>query len=131
MTAALSRRSILKALGLAPAAAGMMAQGLQAQASTAMLSNVVRAGCGSAPQPGSGNKEFFNFMDWWRSYGEKDARRSARQFAGFDAEIMCLKLPLATKVRMQTERNYRRIKAERQADFLETVMAKGKFTWWA
>jgi hypothetical protein len=85
----------------------------------------------SAEVGGGGPKIFRQFADWFGAFGEKRARRDARDVVGFDPDILELNLPMPTKVRMQRERNFQRIVARQKESFLEHMEREGKFEWWA
>jgi hypothetical protein len=86
------------------------------------------------PSPTSATQEprkFADFGSWFKQIGEKQARRGAHHVSGFDADIIEMRLPLATKVRMQRERNYQREIKEHREWFADTISLKGFVEWWS
>lgn len=70
-----------------------------------------------------------DFSGWWKEFGKVRAWEHSAFVQNLDADIAGFRLPLGTKLRMQRERNYSRIKAHMRADFLRQVL-RGSFHEW-
>lgn len=73
---------------------------------------------------------FKSFAKWWSDFGEDSTMEEAKSIHGFDADILDRHLPMATKVRLQTERNYDRIKKRREREFSKSILSTGEWKWW-
>lgn len=129
----LARRGMLQALAAFPLGARVAAE----QVKTSLLTNAGAAGLigGTAvPHPTSTGAlqpmKFVSFPDWLKQIGERQIREQARHIVGFDADLIAMRLPLATKVRIQTERNYERQLASRREWFERRVSIAGFFEEW-
>ena len=129
----LNRRSILKALGMAPAAVHVAAE----QAKAAMLTgglghrDVFVQKVQSAALAPDNALTFTSFAKWFREFGLDRAREEAEHVAGLDPDIIDMRLPMTTKVRMQRDRQYVRAKRRLERDFASRVARYGEFRWFA
>jgi len=73
---------------------------------------------------------FRTFAKWWTDIGKNLIKEQAKNIQGFDADILTLHCPLATKVRYQRARNFERLLKEREGWFDATMKHSGKVTWW-
>ena len=123
----IGRRSFLKGAAAAPAVASAVAQHTAAQAQNLALGG----GQGGVAQPFANRPtNFVSFIKWFQDVGEAAIRAEARVFQTVDADIIEMRLPLATKVRMQRARNYKRLLAERRTWFDRTLNREGKVEYW-
>lgn len=87
-------------------------------------------GCEAATPGRATITKFTDFSKYLKEYGDRALRGEARNIQGMDADLIEMRLPLATKVRMQIERNYRRLIADKKSWFAEAVAKKGFVEWW-
>lgn len=127
----LTRRAVLRALGVSPMAAPVLAQQLSTMAASGagLLGNDGSdQGCAAvAEQP---PRIFRSVTAWWKAFGEDEIRRQTRYVTQFDADIISLHLPLQTKVAFHRRRNFERQKAERFRDMAERLTRDGQIKWW-
>ncbi len=120
------RRSILKAIGMVPAAAHVAAErvkiGLMRDVGTFSI-----GGHGSLAPVEQGEGTFFSFKEWFDAFGHDRAWGRSREVSGLDADLIEMRLPLATKVRMQQARQYDRI-VENERRRVEKRLLRGPFT---
>jgi len=128
-TAKVTRRVILKALGLSPAGAHLL--GEQAKLGLLSPSSVLRPPSGGSPvqEHTQKNEQFTSFQDWFDFVGKAKIKEWARDVYCLDADLVERRLPLATKVRLQRERNYERIIKERRSWFERTLRRWGTVSW--
>lgn len=131
----MDRRALLKLIGVSPVAATVAAQQGAAMLTGRGLGAVTGlAGVGGvadvAPSASSGPVRFTDFFSWFKEIGRAEIERQAKYVDGFDADIVARHLPLATKVRLQRERNYARIKEERRQDIEKRIGLRGFAEWW-
>jgi len=128
----MARRGFLKALGAAPVGAQMAAQDLSYRMAGVgkiggALGNIMSAG----PLAGASSQVTFqNFASWFREFGAVAIRRESREVTSLDADIVTMHLPLATKVRMQRERNYQWLLENKRDWFGRELKNHGKVDWW-
>lgn len=126
----LARRSMLRGLAAAPAAAVMVAE----QMKVAGIGGALGGNMGSNGYPGdapaaSGPMRFTNFASWFKKF-EPRLREEAKHVHSLDPDLAMMHLPLPTLVRMQRARNYERIVADRQRTIEEKLSLKGLIEWW-
>ena len=130
MTAAgpLLRRAALRLLALAP----LGASGAAAAVNEALVKYKTPSMQDGPVMPGVSDKPFTfkNFADWYHSMGAEAIAEDAKYVNAFDPDIAGFRLPLATKVRMQIERNKIRIYKERKRYFDRKMQFRGVFEWW-
>lgn len=129
----MNRRSILKAIGIAPAAASALAHQVNAGAVSALTaegSSIPRSGGIAAGSIGNASLKFKDVASWWSEIGDKDARDNARYVSQIDPDIIDMRLPSATKVRLQRERNYERRKQSMLAHMAKKLSLKGFIEDW-
>lgn len=126
----LSRRALIKVLGLTPMAANMVGQHLEMIASSGqglLGGDEVETPCEVA---GSKAEDFHSAISWWNKHGEKEIRERAHHVNGFDADILSMYSPLQFKVQLQRGRNFERLKARRWSEVEQTLRRNGVFRWW-
>jgi hypothetical protein len=125
----LGRRAVLRALGMTPVAANALAK-QATMASAGMTAGFMPPGPPSQLASNeSGAVRFHNWADWFRRM-EPSIRQEARTVTVLDPDIAEFRLPLATKVRMQRQRNYERIVAERRNYIESKLSLAGFIDWW-
>ena len=82
------------------------------------------------PSEGTGPAKFTSFTDWLTRFGREQLREQAREIGGFDADLIEMRLPLATKVRMQRDRNYARLLAWKKHWFAKQIGLQGFVEQW-
>lgn len=97
-------------------------QGVGATSSAAMNSE--------APVVGEGCLKFSDFSTWWRDIGMQQVRREAASITIIDPDLAVMQLPLTTKFRIQRNRNFDRLKADKQSWFRQRLGASGIVEWW-
>lgn len=124
----MNRRQALKALASIPVSAPVLAHTITTQAHLPVagvagnaVSGSIRSGL-SAPKP----KIFTSFSDWLIGAGLKQLREEAKYIRQIDADIISMRLPLATKHRMQQRRNLNRLIEDRRSWFSETIKRDGR-----
>lgn len=83
----------------------------------------------TAPQ-GNEPARFTSFRSWFSQIGREKIKRLAKNIIGFDADLIEMRLPLTTKVRIQRRRNYERLLAEKKNWFAEHLGRRGFVQWW-
>lgn len=135
MTKSLGRRGILKGLALSPLGAaaaaeqakiGLMTGGTPVVASGRGLMGVSENTSAAAQAP----LRFLNFASWFKDVGHKQIAKSAQRIDGIDPDILEMRLPMPTKVRMQRRRNFDRIVEDRKDWFSRIVSRDGAVSWW-
>ncbi len=128
----ITRRAVLKALGVSPMAANVMAQqlGTMAAGGAGLLGGIGEEAC-SPPTAERPPEVFRSVAAWWKAHGEDELRERTRHVTEFDVDILSFHLPLQAKVAMQRSRNFERQKAARFRDMAETLMRYGKIKWWS
>jgi hypothetical protein len=134
-----TRRAILKAIGLSPAAAVAVIPALEASAAgigigvgavTGLAGNSVGYG---QPYPTTGGPKptkIFNFATWLKRVGDSELREQAREVRTIEPDIAAMRLPLTTKIRWQQERNYRRIVEGKRSWFEKQFDRDGYVEFW-
>lgn len=125
----IGRRGFLQALGIAPAAARVMAEEAKLQMLGGGVGGVGLANRPQAVPPSAMPERLTTFADYI-GRAERGLREQAREIRGFDPDIVEMRLPLTTKVRMQRERNYRRIVESQKGWFARQVERLGFVQWW-
>lgn len=75
-------------------------------------------------------QKFTSFESWMKLFGKDYINQRSRYIDGFDADIISLHCPIATKVRMQRARNYDRLLEERKRWFKNSLNFNGVVQWW-
>ena len=126
-----TRRSALRLVGLGAPAAQFVAEKvksdmlLNAGIANIGAPNGAPATCDEVPPT-----KYSNFNGWLKSVGREAIKKEARWIQGFDADLIDMHLPLATKVRMQRARNCQRVLDERQQWFAKKLNLNGFVKWW-
>lgn len=128
----LTRRAVLKALGVSPAAGHVLAQQMQtmAMSGAGLVSGGIGGGDQAAPASEAPVQTFTSVADWWAKTGEEEARDSSRQVSTLDADIASMHQPLQTKIHLQRGRNFKRYKKRRWRDMARTLARHGIIKWW-
>ncbi len=136
MKDSLARRGFLKALGIAPAAGAAFVHAVKAQGVTGGLDRF--AGFGNSKLSGEivaataiKPIKYTSVAEWWEKFGEAEMGRQSRHVSCFDPDLIEMRIPLATKVRIQRQRDYDRSKAERWADMERRLSLHGFIEWWS
>ncbi len=134
----LARRGFLKALGVAPAASAAFVHAVKESALTGRLGNAVSGYTGGDVSAkslagASINKpvKYTSVAEWWEKFGEAELGRPQRHVSGFDPDLIEMRLPMATKVRIQRQRNYEYAKAEQWANMERRLSLNGFIEWWS
>ena len=127
----ITRRSFLRSAAAAPIVAPVLGHAaleqVKAQGMVTGASGLVSRG-GETPcdttcnQVGGSDKSFSKFASWFKAYGQDEIRDELRHFSGFDPDIMEMRLPLVTKMRMQQKREFRRRKVEQKRKFAKALL---------
>ena len=127
----ITRRAVLKALGVSPVAAPVLAQHLSTMAASGagLLAGDCRETACDPPSEAP-PKIFRSVSAWWKAFGEDEAREQTRYVTSFDADILSFHLPLQAKVAFQRRRNFERHKAERFQHMTRRLMRDGLIKWW-
>lgn len=124
------RRAILRALAASPISAHAVAEQIKSQATGIAFTGVGVGRSEGIPASISEPMQFSDFASWFARCGDKAVRREANYVSALDPDLVEMRLPLATKVRMQRQRNYRRVLDERKEWFNETLSVSGIVSWW-
>ena len=129
----ITRRDVLKALGVSSVAANVLGQQLTAMAASG--AGVLRGGGGNArPEVAGGRQEvpeiYRSVSAWWKERGEDQARKEAHYVSHFDVDILSRHLPLQAKVALQRQRNFERQKEERWRVMGKRIEENGLIKWW-
>lgn len=132
------RRQILKGIAAAPLAAPAAAEAMKLQLMVpgASVLGGLSQGKGNYVDVASHGTEhtgpikFWDFASWLKRYGERQILGEARAVHGLDPDIIEMRLPLATKVRMQRGRNYERLLAHKKDWFDLAIQERGFMEWW-
>lgn len=126
-----TRRAVLKALGISPVAANTLAQ---------QLGTMAASGAGlfgdrdAPPDEAAGISEkpevFKSVSSWWKAGGEEETKRQARYVAHFDADILSRHLPLQAKVALQRQRNFEHHREARWREMGKRIARYGLIKWW-
>lgn len=108
----ISRRAILKGIAATPLGAHAAAE--QAKMSAAGLAMGITPAGTVAGREG---QSFLNFASWLKAGGDDAIQREADQVWRLDPDLVEMRLPMQTKVRMQRKRNYAHVLAYRQGWF--------------
>jgi hypothetical protein len=129
----LGRRGVLKAMAAAPVAGKAIAETMLGEAGRYVtLPGLKKGGAilgGQSPQGDGQVKRFRSFASWWEAFG-KDRLEETAQHMGWDADILGLRLPLATLTRMQRERNRIKAKETLYRQFMYTFVRRGSVEEW-
>lgn len=94
--------------------------------------NVGGLGMAAPVGPNAAPREFRSFLDFWREFGEEQAKSQAKYNNGFDADLLDNRsMSLAVKQIVQRQRIVERLKAEQHKHFLRTMGLEGVFKWFA
>lgn len=69
-------------------------------------------------------KTYTRFLDWLDD-NDWYLKERCSHIYHIDPDIMCLKLPMTTKFRMQRQRNYQRMLEEKKKSFIKILNIKG------
>jgi hypothetical protein len=135
----IGRRGLLKLFGMAPAlpfaakAAEMEAAGIGPLGQA--LGGHIGSYAGGSPQAainGDGPMKFTTFADFFRAAGaRRRLMQQAQDSRALDPDLVAMRLPLTTKLRMQSERNYRRLVRIEEEEFDRRMSLHGFVEWWA
>jgi hypothetical protein len=126
---ALARRGFLRLVAAAPAAAGAL--GLQTKLAAHGMTNLAAGSmAGVAIQSPTAPMKFTSFGDWWTKFGEVAVKKETKHVAGLDADLLDMRLPLTTKVRIQRTRNYERAVEDRRQWFADRLSLNSVVDWW-
>lgn len=130
---ALGRRSLFKRMGVGALLIGTSPQEVAKLAGVgqnmALPSVLGAADMGRAANAARIFHTASEFGAWWKEFGKASAREQANYNRDLDPDIAGFRLPLGTKLRMQRDRNYGRIKARMRANFLQTIL-RGPYHEW-
>ncbi len=117
---------------LAASPIGAHAFGEQLKVASATMAAGASGMGGTAPQPIGGDSpvKFTDFAAWLKTVGRDSIAAEAHGRGGMDPDLIEMRLPLATKMRMQRQRNYERILEERKNWFERTLRRDGVLNWW-
>ena len=126
-----SRRKMLRFTGGGIAAAGVSKAANAFRTShiaseTSRLGQLVGGGQNPVPVGGWDEPEakFKTFSDWLLRCGD-GLKREAKHIDAFDPDIIEIHISLQGKRRMQINRNYKRLVAEKESSFLEVFERNG------
>lgn len=126
----LGRRFFLRGLAAAPAAAKVVADQMTAAGISGIgVSGQMGGGIVGPPSSNQGPTKFTDLMSWFK-VAEPMFREQAKYVQALDPDIVLMRLPLPTKVRMQQGRNYERIVAGQRKEFTKRIGKFGFFEWW-
>ena len=118
-----TRRGILKRIGLAAPAAVLGAdQARMELLDSAGTQLIARPSCGEPAN--TGHTRVTSLIKYMMHY-EGEIREEAAYINGFDADLIERRLPLATKVRLQKERNLRRVREQYKNRFMRALSQHG------
>lgn len=121
----LGRRGLLKLMSVAPvAAAATQAAGY----AVVGMDGAVNPPLGY-PSATNGPRVFTSFLSFLKD-NEESWRRQAKDVRIIEADIAMMRLPLTTKVRMQQERNFERIKESSRSWFEARLLRDGEVREW-
>lgn len=127
------RRGFLGALAAAPLAAKALFEQQKVSMLTgngSSLGSALTAGMGiNMPPSDRGALRFMDFSTFLKKT-ENQLRLQAKNFTGFDPDIVDMRLPLSTKIRFQRERNYHRILESQKAWFESQLERTGFVEFW-
>ena len=126
------RRAVLRALGVSPMAAPVLAQhlGTMAASGAGLLGrddNDCEVAGGTENHP----RIFRSVSAWWKEFGEEETLQQTRHVTKFDADIISFHLPLQAKVAFQRQRNFERRKEDRLREMGKRILKHGLIKWWA
>jgi len=128
-----TRRKFLGGIALAPIGVHAAAEAAKTSMMTG-VSNPIGLASGlsdGVPATANGGSVVFkDFVSWFASHGEETCRQEAANVQGFDPDILEMRLPMATKKRMQIERQYKRSVAEQRTWFDRVLKRDGRVEWW-
>jgi hypothetical protein len=115
----MNRRKFLGAAAAAPVAGGLAAEEMKLRMINGHSALQGISGNGSAGIDGvsDGPLKFTNFAKWLAVHGLDQIRDEARYLSGMDPDLLEMRLPFATKVRMQRTRNVERITQQYKRQF--------------
>lgn len=119
----LSRRLALRTIGMAVPAAIAVAE----TADLTKLTNGQPYEGECAPSSGT---KFASFADWFSKHGRARLKLEAWGTPCFDADIIDMRLPLVTKVRLQRARNYSRLLERRKSLIAKEIGVHGFYECW-
>ena len=128
----LARRGFLKALGAAPIGAHALAHEVGAR----LLDTQVGGGAFLPPslvghEPGQEKPTIFkSFAKWMLEHGKGQLEGACKYVNGFDPDIVSLHISLQHKVKMQRNRNYAVMLANKKIWFERSIAKKGFIEWW-
>jgi len=128
----MDRRKFLRVAGLSAVAAPVAAPAMVAGVGGGSALGLACASDLAIPTPAHTSSRMVkltNFSDWLK-HGAEHLKRRARSVNGFDADILDRRLPMATKVRLQQERNFQRLLADEEQDFMSRLQRYGFVERW-
>ena len=125
----MNRRGVLGSLLALPFGARAAAEAVKVQAMGAMSIGGMRAVPMATLSSGNCGITISSVAEFMRLIGTERAAREAMCFTGYDPDILEMRLPSVTKVRMQRARNYVRALDEQRADAGRRLL-NGSFQWW-
>lgn len=129
----LSRRLFLRGGAAATGAAVVADLGQKAAAhgTPSFVARWLQEGQAGMPATAEHPENFTDFVAWWNKYGRESAEKQARDIFAFDPDILTMvSVSLSAKTRMQRERNFARLKEEKQRDFFRRLLRDKVFRWW-
>lgn len=127
----MNRRQALKALAAVPVSAPVLAHSLTTSAHASMAGLAVRKGSRAiSATVDAKRKVYTSFRDWLLGVGLKQLKREAKQVFQIDPDLIEMRLPLATKHRMQQRRNLDRLIDERRDWFSQAIERDGIVEWY-
>ncbi|MGB1214591.1 MAG: hypothetical protein ACPG4X_14600 [Pikeienuella sp.] len=124
----LGRRSFLRATAALPLVGNAVAQEAKMKMAGLDMLPDLSEEVGVA-RDASGPTKFFRFSDLLKKFGDQYKER-ADSVSCLDPDIVEMHLPLATKVRMQRERNYERIIESEKRYFERELSVAGFVSRW-
>ena len=128
----ITRRAVLKALGVSPMAAPVLAQqlGTMAAGGAGLLGSNLDEIRGAPPTADEAPRLFHSVASWWEAFGKDQVFKETKYVTHFDADILSFHLPLQTKVAFQRRRNFECRKEERLREMGERILKNGFIKWW-
>ncbi len=133
----IARRLFLRGIAAAPVLAkatselvpmANMGLGLECKG-ISPLSGMGASAAGINAYRDAGGNKITSYAQWLFEGGEAEIRKRAGPVQTLDADLMGMRLPLPTLVRMQRDRNLVRIREELRQT-IELRLKAGPFTWW-
>lgn len=129
----MKRRAFLKAAAAAPLGAQVAGQELALRAAgvTGIGGAIADSSYGvPVGESSDGPKRFTDFAKWLMAGGEREIRERAERVEKIDPDLLCLHVPLWTKMQWQRDRNLERERARMRERFTRAVDGEGFFRWY-